>query len=119
MTNEELPLRYDKSSRRAWKSKSVTLPSAGDVEINIAEFKIYHHLWSGDRVEKSRLLSSRVKVVVPAVGRFPPQPPSSRTLPSRQGKLFSLSVQELVSCVPNPEECGGEGGSTGFTAELA
>lgn len=35
------------------------------------------------------------------------------------GKLFSLSMQELVSCVPNPNECGGDGGCTGATSELA
>jgi len=30
-----------------------------------------------------------------------------------------LSVQELVSCVPNPRQCGGNGGCDGATAELA
>ena len=35
------------------------------------------------------------------------------------GKSMILSVQELVSCVPNPHNCGGEGGCTGSTAELA
>jgi len=30
-----------------------------------------------------------------------------------------FSVQELVSCVPNPEHCGGSGGCTGATVELA
>lgn len=35
------------------------------------------------------------------------------------GKLFDLSVQELVSCAPNPQHCGGNGGCTGSTAELA
>jgi len=31
----------------------------------------------------------------------------------------SFSAQELVSCVPNPESCGGEGGCEGATVELA
>ena len=35
------------------------------------------------------------------------------------GMLFSLSVQEPVSCAPNPRECGGQGGCSGSTAELA
>lgn len=35
------------------------------------------------------------------------------------GALFVLSVQELVSCVPNARECGGGGGCDGATAELA
>lgn len=31
----------------------------------------------------------------------------------------TFSAQELVSCVPNPEACGGEGGCEGATVELA
>merc|ERR1719316_1108173 len=30
-----------------------------------------------------------------------------------------LSVQEMVSCTPNPHKCGGSGGCDGATAELA
>jgi cathepsin L len=30
-----------------------------------------------------------------------------------------FSLQQLVSCVPNPESCGGEGGCSGSTGELA
>jgi cathepsin L len=30
-----------------------------------------------------------------------------------------FSLQQLVSCVPNPEECGGNGGCNGSTGELA
>lgn len=35
------------------------------------------------------------------------------------GSLNVLSTQELVSCVDNPSHCGGNGGCTGATAELA
>lgn len=35
------------------------------------------------------------------------------------GTLFQLSPQELVSCMPNPKECGGTGGCAGATSELA
>ncbi len=35
------------------------------------------------------------------------------------GKLFELSVQELVTCAPNIDHCGGTGGCNGNTAELA
>lgn len=35
------------------------------------------------------------------------------------GKLLSLSPQELVSCAPNPDRCGGTGGCSGSTGELA
>jgi len=35
------------------------------------------------------------------------------------GKLLSLSPQELVSCAPNYNHCGGDGGCSGSTAELA
>lgn len=35
------------------------------------------------------------------------------------GALFTLSEQEFVSCVPDPQDCGGTGGCEGATAELA
>ncbi|KAL7579517.1 hypothetical protein ACA910_007893 [Epithemia clementina (nom. ined.)] len=35
------------------------------------------------------------------------------------GKLYELSVQELVSCAPNQRRCGGSGGCAGSTSELA
>lgn len=35
------------------------------------------------------------------------------------GKLFTLSPQELVSCVEDPEHCGGSGGCDGAIYELA
>ena len=35
------------------------------------------------------------------------------------GLLYSLSTQELVSCVPNPHKCGGTGGCGGSTSQLA
>jgi len=31
----------------------------------------------------------------------------------------TFSVQEIVNCVPNPQECGGQGGCRGATVELA
>lgn len=34
-------------------------------------------------------------------------------------KHRNLSVQQLVSCTPNPEQCGGTGGCNGSTGELA
>jgi cathepsin L len=35
------------------------------------------------------------------------------------GKLLQLSPQNVVSCTPNPQQCGGTGGCAGATAELA
>jgi cathepsin L len=35
------------------------------------------------------------------------------------GKLFVLSQQQITSCTPNPNSCGGTGGCAGATAELA
>ena len=35
------------------------------------------------------------------------------------GVLYTLAVQELVSCVPNPRNCGGSGGCQGATGYLA
>ena len=34
------------------------------------------------------------------------------------GKLFVLSPQQVVSCTPNPNQCGGTGGCSGATQEL-
>jgi cathepsin L len=36
-----------------------------------------------------------------------------------QGDIEPLSYEELVDCVANPNECGGQGGCKGATAELA
>lgn len=35
------------------------------------------------------------------------------------GTLFTLSEEEFVACMPNPDECGGTGGCMGATMELA
>jgi cathepsin L len=35
------------------------------------------------------------------------------------GMLPTLSEQQILSCTPNPDECGGTGGCAGGTAELA
>lgn len=35
------------------------------------------------------------------------------------GTLFTLSEQQFVSCVENPDQCGGTGGCSGATMELA
>lgn len=34
------------------------------------------------------------------------------------GELFDLSPQQIVSCAPNPEECGGTGGCYGATVQV-
>lgn len=34
-------------------------------------------------------------------------------------KLFDLSTQQIATCSPNPEQCGGSGNCAGATAELA
>lgn len=35
------------------------------------------------------------------------------------GLLFDLSSQQITSCAPNPKECGGTGGCSGATTEIA
>jgi cathepsin L len=35
------------------------------------------------------------------------------------GKLFDLSTQQIATCSPNPNQCGGQGNCGGATAELA
>mmetsp|Transcript_12143 Transcript_12143/g.24483 ORF Transcript_12143/g.24483 Transcript_12143/m.24483 type:complete len:449 (+) Transcript_12143:99-1445(+) len=48
---------------------------------------------------------------------------SSATVLRAHAELFQqdrkFSVEEIVSCTPNPNECGGQGGCKGATAELA
>ena len=34
------------------------------------------------------------------------------------GKLLVLSEQQILSCTPNPDQCGGTGGCSGATQEL-
>ena len=34
------------------------------------------------------------------------------------GKLLTLSPQQIVSCTPNPDDCGGTGGCSGATQQL-
>jgi len=38
---------------------------------------------------------------------------------AKLGKGAAVSYEQLVSCTPNPQECGGQGGCKGATAELA
>lgn len=40
-------------------------------------------------------------------------------LEMEHGNATQLSWEELADCVPNPQQCGGDGGCTGATAELA
>jgi cathepsin L len=37
----------------------------------------------------------------------------------KTGKLFTFSEQQLIDCTPNPDQCGGTGGCSGATQELA
>jgi cathepsin L len=37
----------------------------------------------------------------------------------KTGKLMTFSEQALIDCVPNPDQCGGTGGCSGATQELA
>merc|ERR1719394_1691528 len=37
----------------------------------------------------------------------------------KTGHLLELSPQQLTSCTPNPDQCGGDGGCDGATASLA
>ncbi|KAL4508002.1 hypothetical protein ABPG72_021375 [Tetrahymena utriculariae] len=44
---------------------------------------------------------------------------SAAAIAAGPGQLKTLSTQQLVSCVPNPNQCGGTGGCSGAVAELA
>ncbi|KAL4491454.1 hypothetical protein ABPG72_008110 [Tetrahymena utriculariae] len=44
---------------------------------------------------------------------------SHAAIAAGSGNLKTLSTQQLVSCVPNPKQCGGQGGCFGAVADLA
>lgn len=115
-SDSELPLGYDKSSHPAWSAatsvdrrrtlafdmKYVTkLPESVDWRTNgrvTTAVKNQLHCGSCWAFATTACMESHVAI--------------------QTGKLFTLSVQELVSCMPNPNQCGGTGGCAGATAEL-
>ncbi|CAJ1909789.1 unnamed protein product [Cylindrotheca closterium] len=114
--DNELPLGYDKSSHPAWSSDTAVerrtlstfeavdlkkLPKSVDWRTNgrvTTAVKNQLHCGSCWAFATTACMESHVAI--------------------QTGKLFTLSVQELVSCMPNPNQCGGTGGCAGATAEL-
>jgi len=113
--DNELPLGYDKSSHPAWSAATSVerrtlafdtedvkkLPESVDWRTNgrvTTAVKNQLHCGSCWAFATTACMESHVAI--------------------QTGKLFTLSVQELVSCMPNPNQCGGTGGCAGATTEL-
>jgi len=113
--DNELPLGYDKSSHPAWSAATSVerrtlafdtedvkkLPESVDWRTNgrvTTAVKNQLHCGSCWAFATTACMESHVAI--------------------QTGTLFTLSVQELVSCMPNPNDCGGQGGCAGATAEL-
>eukprot|EP00934_Nitzschia_sp_Nitz4_P006268 Nitzschia sp. Nitz4//scaffold58_size112336//28526//29972//NITZ4_004022-RA/size112336-augustus-gene-0.20-mRNA-1//-1//CDS//3329554956//6258//frame0 len=121
--DSELPLGYDKSSHPLWSPQEATTSRRqlkNHMELNLPKLDI-------SDLPKSIDWRHQGQVVTPVKNQgacgscwaFASTAVLESHIALQTGKLFSLSMQELVSCTPNPNDCGGEGGCMGSTAELA
>ncbi|GAX28129.1 hypothetical protein FisN_6Lh054 [Fistulifera solaris] len=125
---EELPRGYDKSQSSTLRLSSATIEFVS--QENEKPDLLYAHL--PFTVEPVHLLpkavdwrAAGVTTPVKNQGRcgscwaFASTSVLESHIALNTNKLMTLSVQELVSCAPNPYHCGGTGGCAGATAELA
>lgn len=122
----ELPLGYDKSGRHGWSGSDDALVSSVHRQLGSHQMDLPF-----DIDDVSTLPSSvdwRERGVVSPVKdqggcgscwAFASAAALESHIAVETETLFSLSTQELVSCVTNPRHCGGGGGCSGATAELA
>jgi cathepsin L len=127
LLNEELPYGLDKSVHPAYRPSSVS-SAASSVPF---ESLVKRNLRQGFVVNGGNLPDSvdwRTKGVTTPVKNqggcgscwaFSSTAALESHIAIQTGKLFSLSPQTMVSCIPNPKSCGGNGGCTGSTAEIA
>jgi cathepsin L len=119
MSDAELPLGYDKSFHSAWMAKAAISSTARDVRIDIAALTTNLPSSIDWRSKGSVTTTVKNQGGCGSCWAFASTAALESHIAIQTGKLFSLSVQELVSCAPNPRECGGQGGCAGSTAELA
>ena len=116
MSEEELPLGYDKSYHAAWKHESDTSISR-NLQATLAIEDLPPSVdW---RSKGDATTAVKNQGGCGSCWAFASAAALESHIAIQTGKLFTLSVQEFVSCVPNPNECGGQGGCSGSTAELA
>jgi len=117
----EMPLGYDKSSHPAWTSTAATSVERRTLAIDpkVASLKLQNLPKSVDWRTNGRVTTAvKNQLHCGSCWAFAATTCMESHVAIQTGKLFTLSVQELVSCMPNPNECGGQGGCAGATAEL-
>lgn len=121
MTDNELPLGFEKSVHSSWKAKTATSSTATGKNIGMNGAPLTTSLPPSVDWRSNGSLTTAVKNQnsCGSCWAFASTAALESHIAITTGKLFTLSVQELVSCVPNPRKCGGEGGCAGSTAELA
>jgi cathepsin L len=141
----ELPLGFDKAQHKAWKTKHfqqhintaaaatqrrLRVNNQDQTEIDAFNLPYPDFLFSEQadlKVPKEIDWRAKGHVITPVKHQgmcgscwaFAAIAAMESHLALATGKLFVLSVQELVSCAPNPNWCGGQGGCNGSTGELA
>lgn len=102
--------------------------ASGSASTTLAEFGSPHQLFKNGRIEVPKVVDWGDKLASLSEVRDQGGCGScwafaAGTVLRAQSEIHSdrrdFSYQEIVSCVPNPEHCGGDGGCTGATVELA
>mmetsp|Transcript_1977 Transcript_1977/g.2783 ORF Transcript_1977/g.2783 Transcript_1977/m.2783 type:complete len:425 (+) Transcript_1977:88-1362(+) len=121
----ELPLGYNKSGRHGWRNQnieqklSITSSSTYLKELPFDIDQVEDLPASVDWREKGIVSPVKDQGGCGSCWAFASTAALESHIALKTGSLFSLSTQELVSCLDNPRHCGGDGGCTGATAELA
>jgi cathepsin L len=123
LEKHELPRGYDKSLHSAWNG-AVML--GGDERIATHQLELPFVIDDpSDLPESVDWRSHGVVTPVKSQGfcgscwAFASTTVLESHLALETGVLYTLAVQELVSCVDNPRSCGGDGGCSGATGYLA
>jgi len=115
--DSELPLGYDKSMHPAWSSKGATSVERRTLSLDTKDGKKLPE--SVDWRLKGRVTTAvKNQLHCGSCWAFATTACMESHVAIQTGKLFTLSVQELVSCMDNPNHCGGTGGCAGATTEL-
>jgi len=112
----ELPLGYDKSLHPAW-SSATTSTERKMLSFDTQDVKNLPR--SVDWRSKGHVTTAvKNQLHCGSCWAFATTACMESHVAIQTGKLFTLSVQELVSCMDNPNHCGGTGGCAGATTEL-
>ena len=126
---EELPLGFEKALHPAWNSQPQEMKVVSTTQrmLRAKEDSVLSDKLSSLSLPKEMDWRTQGHVITPVKNQgmcgscwaFAATSALESHLAIATNKLFVLSVQELVSCTPNPNWCGGQGGCQGSTSELA